>query len=127
MLRAGMRHRLLSPLLSALLGLVLLLTQQLGAVHLLSHGLQPAAHSAALPAPVSGDPATADNHGDPADALCQLCLALATLAAVALPALCAWLLPLARAAAPLPATTVVLARLAAAPYRARGPPQPALN
>ena len=44
MLRAVMRRRLLALSLS----LVLLLTQQLGALHLLSHVLQPAAHTAVL-------------------------------------------------------------------------------
>lgn len=124
MLGAPMRHRILS----LSLALLLLLTQQLGAAHLLSHVLHPAgqgpAHGdhgqlAAPPVPAGAAEAT---HADAGDALCQVCLVLATLLAAGLPALWRWCLARLRAAAlVLPATQPPAPR-AGAPYRARGPP-----
>jgi hypothetical protein len=124
MLGASMRRRLLS----LSLALLLLLTQQLGAVHLLSHVLHPDGHGPAAVADAghtagSADAHAADStHADAGDALCQVCLVLATLVAAALPAVWGWRLPRPQAAtlalpAPRPA-----ARRASAPYRARGPP-----
>jgi hypothetical protein len=113
MLGTPMRHRLLALTLS----LVLLLTQQLGGPHLLSHGLQPAAPAAA----VAADGGHA-HQADAADALCQVCLVLATLGAASLPLLWGWLLRPARSAAPLQRPPPAPARHAGAPYRARGPP-----
>jgi len=131
MLGASMRHRLLS----LSLALLLLLTQQLGALHLLSHvlhpgGLGPAVWSdadlvAAAPAAADADEAT---HAAAGDALCQVCLVLATLVAAALPAVWGWRPPRpcpAALALPVPRPP---ARQARAPCRARGPPGlPALS
>lgn len=124
MLGAPMRHRVLS----LSLALLLLLTQQLGAAHLLSHVLHPgglgpahADHGHAAAALVPADTAAA-THADAGDALCQVCLVLATLLAAALPTLWRWRLPrLWSAALALPATQPP-ARRPGAPYRARGPP-----
>jgi hypothetical protein len=120
MLRAPMIRRLHALTLS----LALLLAQQLGALHLLSHVLQPAAHTAAV-AQADGQRAT---QADAGDALCQVCLVLATLAAASLPAVWGVLARRATAAAPRPPCLPAPARPAPAPYRARGPPAlPALN
>lgn len=124
MLGASMRRRLLS----LSLALLLLLTQQLGAVHLLSHVLHPAGHGPASVAHADHAAGPADAHAaeatraDAGDALCQVCLVLATLVAAALPAVWGWRLPRPQAATlALPAPRPP-ARRARAPYRARGPP-----
>ena len=79
MLGAPMRHRLLALSLS----LVLLLAQQLGVLHLLAHGLQPHAPAAAHTAPLATPTPDAGHasDADAGDALCQVCLVLATLGA----------------------------------------------
>lgn len=115
-----MRRRLVALSLS----LVLLLAQHLGALHLLSHVLQPAGQAQLLAPDAHGRGAQADA----GDALCQVCLVLATLGAASLPALWRWLAGHARATAPLPPPRPAPARPAPAPYRARGPPRrPALS
>lgn len=125
-----MRRRLLS----LSLALLLLLTQQLGAVHLLSHVLHPGGHGPATAAQADqvAGPAAATAAGsiqaDAGDALCQVCLVLATLLAAALPAVWGWRLPRLRAAALLLPAPRPPVRRASAPYRARGPPGlPALS
>ncbi len=130
MLGASMRRRLLS----LSLALLLLLTQQLGAVHLLSHVLHPGGHGpatliqanqTALPAAAHADEATQAAAGD---ALCQVCLVLATLVAAALPAVWGWRPPRPQPVALVLPAPRLLARRASAPYRARGPPGlPALS
>ena len=120
MLRTPMTRRLLAPILS----LVLLLAQQLGALHLLSHVLQPAAHTAVV---AQADGAQAAQ-ADAGDALCQVCLVLATLAAASLPAVWGMRVRQATAAAPRLPCLPAPACPAPAPSRARGPPAlPALN
>ena len=118
------------------LSLLLLVTQQWGMLHVLSHPLHPTGADAALTISAS-DGATdlgagpeADHdaephsaaHADAGDALCQVCLVLATLGVAGLPALWRWMPGLLRAAAPrLPAQPAPLRR-APAPWLARGPP-----
>lgn len=120
-----MRHRLLS----LSLALLLLLTQQLGALHLLSHVLHPGGQGPAVWADadlVAAAPAAADadeaTHAAAGDALCQVCLVLATLVAAALPAVWGWRQPRPQLAALVLPAPRLLARRASAPYRARGPP-----
>jgi len=119
MLTAAMRRRLLSLSFS----LLLLITQQLGALHLLQHLLQPATPAAAVLA-AAGQPGAhpAHGHGGDGDAACQVCLVLAALASVALPAAWAWRGQRPPLAAPLAAPRTALVRRAPAPYHARGPP-----
>ena len=113
-----MRHRILS----LSLALLLLFTQQLGAAHLLSHVLHPDGRGPAHADHAVPAGAVEATHADAGDALCQVCLVLATLVAAALPALWRWRLPRLRPALlALPATRPP-ARRARAPYRARGPP-----
>ena len=119
MLHAVMRRRLLALSLS----LVLLLTQQLGALHLLSHVLQPAAHTAVLAQADLGNSGPAAHRADAGDALCQVCLVLATLGAATLPTLWGWLARQARVALPLSPQRPAPSRAAPAPYQARGPPR----
>ena len=83
MLSAVMRCRLLALSLS----LVLLLTQQLGELHLLSHVLQSPAHRAMLAQADPGNSASEPHRAVAGDALCQVCLVLATLGAATLPTL----------------------------------------
>jgi hypothetical protein len=56
------------------------------------------------------------------DALCQVCLVLATLAAVAGPVAWGWAVQRLRGTAPQPLAQAAPLRRAWAPYRARGPP-----
>jgi hypothetical protein len=116
MLGAAMRHRLLALCLS----LLLLLTQQLGQLHLLSHGLQPPAQTDVQ----ALDRADPGHSADVAagDALCQVCLVLATLGAAGLPAVWRWLAGRASATEPLAPPRPAPARLAAVPFQARAPP-----
>lgn len=120
-----MRRRLLALSLS----LVLLLAQQLGAAHLLghlvSHPGQPAGPSqavvGALPAGLPGA-STPDSTADAGDALCQVCLVLAALAAGGLPVVWGWLAQQARAAAPQARRQTAAVPPAPRPWLARGPP-----
>lgn len=110
----------MSPrLISVVLALVLLVTQQLGLQHLLSHGLQ-----TALPATTAEAPAgEGDAHADAAaDGLCQACLALVVLGTASLPALLRWAAPRLHATAPAAPVAPAVRRGAAAPYLARAPP-----
>jgi len=116
MLSAAMRRRLLALSLS----LVLLLTQQLGAVHLLAHLVPPAGPAHAHAQADAG--ATAHAQADAGDALCQVCLVLATLAAACLPSACGWLARQVRAATPALLRRAAPARRAPLPWQARGPP-----
>lgn len=85
-----------SRCLALALALLLLVTQQLGLNHLLSHGL-PTPPAAAAAGTGAGAP---QPEASAADGLCQVCLALAVLGTAALPALLRWLAPVLRAAAP---------------------------
>ncbi len=118
MLRAVMRRRLLALSLS----LVLLLTQQLGALHLLSHVLQPAAHTALLAQAEPDNSGPRAHRADAGDALCQVCLVLATLGAATLPTLWGWLARQVRTAMPLAPPRPAPSRPVPAHYHARGPP-----
>lgn len=121
MLAASMRQRLLALSLS----LLLLLTQQLGTLHLLSHVLQPPGPASLETAADGGHHGHGDGgHADAGDALCQVCLVLATLGAASLPAAWGWLARQVRNAAPLAMPRPALRPLAAAPWQARGPPVP---
>lgn len=117
MLRAVTHRRLFSLARASLLALVLLLTQQLGMLHVLSHGQ---AHGSAA---TTQHAQPNDHAGHAADALCQLCLVLAALGAAALPALWRWLTPRLRAVAPVRPPLLRVCVAAAAPYQARGPPR----
>ena len=125
-----------SRLIAVALALVLLVTQQLGLRHLLSHGLQSGAGLAAVSSsahPAHGD-AVATDGADvteatvatdaAADGLCQACLALVVVGTAALPTLLRWAAPVLRSAAPVPPVARAMRRGAAAPYLARGPPLP---
>ena len=123
MLIGAMRRRLLPLALS----LLLLIAQQLGAQHLLSHVLQLDGHGHADRAQttLAGGPASADDpatEAEAGDALCQVCLVLATLAAVAGPVAWGWAAQRMRCTAPQPLAQAAPLRRAWAPYRARGPP-----
>jgi hypothetical protein len=113
--------RMSRRLTALLLGLLLLLTQQWGTLHLLSHGLQGAAAMATADAGAPSD-RPGDVQPDAGDALCQVCLVLASLAAAGLPALWRWLARPPRAAAPLAPPCLAAPRRAPAPWHARGPP-----
>lgn len=106
------------------LGLLLLLTQQVGLHHLLSHALgAPGAAAAALDGANGAAPGEADRDGgQPADSLCQVCLALAALGLAALPATWRWLAPRLPAATPAPRPAPGRTARAASPYLARAPP-----
>lgn len=113
----------MSPrLISVVLALVLLVTQQLGLQHLLSHGLQtalPATTATTAEAPAG----EGDAHADAAaDGLCQACLALVVLGTATLPALLRWAAPRLHATAPAAPVAPAVRRGAAAPYLARAPP-----
>ena len=110
------------------LALLLLLTQQFGVLHSLSHVRPlPAASgvAATLAAPGSkAAKAATDPVGSelPADGLCQVCLLLVALGAAALPALLQWLAQRQRSLKPnRPALPAWRAR-PGAPYLARAPP-----
>jgi len=125
MLAGSMRRRLLPLALS----LLLLIAQQLGAQHLLAHVLQLDGHGHAgqVHATLAGSHANSDDphahaEADAGDALCQVCLVLATLAAVAGPVAWGWAAQRVRCAAPQPQAHPAPLRQAWAPYRARGPP-----
>jgi hypothetical protein len=126
MLGAAMRRRVLPLFLS----LLLLITQQLGVLHMLSHVLHAGTPGATSLAQANGDGAparagaAADAHAHAAagDALCQVCLVLATLVAAALPAVWRWRAPRPVPLAPAQPACAAPARRATAPYRARGPP-----
>lgn len=123
MLACSMRRRLLPLALS----LLLLVAQQLGAQHLLSHVLQLDGHGHAGLAQADHTPAQADDPAthaaaDAGDALCQVCLVLATLAAVAGPVAWGWAVQRMHCTAPQPLAHAAPRRRAWAPYRARGPP-----
>ena len=129
----------MTPRLIALaLALLLLLTQQLGLQHLLSHGLRNAALVAgvATSAYTAYTADTADSAhtahtaaGDTtatdvtADGLCQVCLALVVLGTAALPALLRWAARVLRAAAPAALAVRAVRRGAGAAYLARAPPR----
>lgn len=123
MLGAPMTPRLIA----FALALVLLLTQQLGLQHLLSHGLQTAGLAAAASAEATAHTAahtTPDATGDAAaDGLCQACLALVVLGAATLPALLRWAALVQPAVAPGAPVQRSVRRGAGAPYLARGPPR----
>ncbi|MBC7728057.1 MAG: hypothetical protein H7242_10700 [Microbacteriaceae bacterium] len=126
----------MTPRLIALaLALLLLLTQQLGLQHLLSHGLRNAAlvavvatsaytaytaDSAHTAHTAAGDTTATDVT---ADGLCQVCLALVVLGTAALPALLRWAARVLRAAAPAALAVRAVRRGAGAAYLARAPPR----
>jgi NADH:ubiquinone oxidoreductase subunit 4 (subunit M) len=116
----------MTPRLIALaLALLLLLTQQLGLQHLLSHGLSNAAlvavaATSAHTAHTAASDATATDAT--ADGLCQACLALVVLGTATLPALLRWATRVLRSAAPAAPVVRAVRRGAGAPYLARAPP-----
>lgn len=116
-----------SRLIALALALLLLLTQQLGLQHLLSHGLQTAGQAAVATATAAADTA----HGEAAsadaaaDGLCQACLALVVLGTAALPAGLRWAARVLRAAGPGAPMLRTVRRDAGAPYLARAPPRQA--
>ena len=116
MLARVMRQRFLS----LTLALLLLITQQWGVLHGLSHGLHGAGQGVAAAQPAS-EPGPRDS-SSAADALCQVCLVLATLGAATLPD--DWPLPATDAcgAAPVARAPCAAARPAGTPYLARAPP-----
>ena len=123
MLIGAMRRRLLPLALS----LLLLIAQQLGTQHLLAHVLQLDGHGHAgqTQATLAGSPAIPDGpatQAEAGDALCQVCLVLATLVALAGPAAWAWAAQHVRRTAPQPPVHAAPRQRAWAPYRARGPP-----
>ena len=111
------------------LALLLLLTQQFGVLHSLSHVRPlPAGSAVAATLAAPGSPAATaatDPVGSelPADGLCQVCLLLLALGAAALPALLQWLAvrqpSLQRDRPALPARQT----RPGAPYLARAPPR----
>ena len=116
----------MTPRLIALaLALLLLLTQQLGLQHLLSHGLKNAelaavaAYTAHTARTATGDATAADVT---ADGLCQACLALVVLGTATLPTLLRWAAWALRAAGPAALVVRAVRRDAGAPYLARAPP-----
>ena len=125
MLIGAMRRRLLPLALS----LLLLIAQQLGTQHLLAHVLQLDGHGHAgqTQAALAVSPAAPngpDTHAEAeaGDALCQVCLVLTTLAAVAGPVAWGWAAQRLCGTAPQPLAQAAPLRRAWAPYRARGPP-----
>ena len=111
-----------SRLIALTLALLLLLTQQLGLQHLLSHGLKTAAladASAQIAHPAAGDATTTDAT---ADGRCLACLALLVLGTATLPALLRWAARVLRSAAPGALVVRTVRRGAGAPYLARAPP-----
>jgi hypothetical protein len=107
-------------LVAAVLGLLLLVTQQWGTLHVLAHALHgpDAVAHAGSGTGLSDAPSTADA----GDALCQVCLVLAALGAASLPALWRWLGQRSAAAAPQVPRPAPAPRRAPAPWLARGPP-----
>ena len=117
------------------LALLLLLTQQFGALHSLSHSLA-AAHQAQAQAQATTTTTATANHvatpatssadspdsGLPADSTCQVCLVLAALGLAALPGLLRWWLRRVRQPAPTASGRPTWPTPAAAQYRARAPP-----
>lgn len=110
-----------SRLVSIALALVLLVTQQLGLQHLLTHGLQGAAGSVGARAVATSHEAPAHDDGS-ADELCQACVALVVLGSATLPEQPAWALPTAVHDTPAAPAIAPLLRHAASPYLARAPP-----
>jgi hypothetical protein len=101
-----------SRFLSIALALVLLVSQQLGLQHLLSHGLQGVGSSHAAPA---HDEAAAEG-------LCQTCVATAVLGSATLPAQPCWALQTMGHGAPAAPAIASLRCSAVTPYLARAPP-----
>ncbi len=112
-------------LIAVALALVLLVTQQLGLQHLLSHGLQGGVSGAVSTHahPAHDDAAATDATDTAADGLCQACLALVVLGMAALPALLRWAAPVLRSPAPARPVARTTRRGAGAPYLARAPPR----
>ncbi len=121
MLLASMQHRALA----LALALLLLVTQQLGLQHLLSHGSAAAswvaAGATALASPADAGPV---DDGQPPDGSCAVCAVLASIAFAVMPALLLWLATPRRGSAPqLPARETPAAR-SNPHYLARAPPAP---
>lgn len=103
------------------LAIALLLMQQVGLRHGLSHALPGGALAQQVLLPGADRAADSDSTGTPADSACLECLALAALGSGLLPALLVLAVAAQRHATP--ATQAVAQRPArAAAYRARGPP-----
>ena len=110
------------------LALLLLLTQQFGVLHGLSHSRSlPAAAAVAgaaalpdrRPDRAATDPADSES---PGDGLCQVCLLLVALGAAALPALLQWLAGRQRCPRRVRPALPALQSRHSAPYLARAPP-----
>ena len=126
MLLASMQHRALA----LALALLLLVTQQVGLQHLLSHGSAAAswvaAGATALASPADAGPVDAGpvDDGQPPDGSCAVCAVLASIAFAVMPALLLWLATPRRGSAPqLPARETPAAR-SNPHYLARAPPAP---
>jgi hypothetical protein len=114
MLRASMQHRALA----LALALLLLVTQQFGLQHLLSHG----SHATSWVAAGAAADARPADDGQPADGSCAVCAVLASIAFAVLPALLLWLATRRRGSAlQLPACETPAAR-SNPHYLARAPP-----
>ena len=110
------------------LALLLLLTQQFGVLHSLSHVRPlPAGRAVATALPALGslaakaaiDPVGSES---PGDGLCQICLLLVALGAAALPALLQWLAARQRCPRRVRPALPALQSRRSAPYLARAPP-----
>ena len=111
-----------SRALSLALALLLLVTQQFGLQHRLSHALRAPADRGIAAAAV--DPAyTAQTEGEPsADSPCQICIALAATVLASLPALLGWRITRQPGSTPVRSTRPAPAARHGAPYLARAPP-----
>ena len=111
-----MQHRALA----LALALLLLVTQQFGLQHLLSHG-SAAASWVAAGAAADASPAA---DGQPADGSCAVCVVLASIGFAVLPALLLWLAARRRGSAPPMPAHKALDTRSIANYLARAPPAP---
>ncbi|NDG41083.1 MAG: hypothetical protein EBY28_17335 [Betaproteobacteria bacterium] len=114
MLRTQMQHRALA----LALALLLLVTQQFGLQHLLSHGNAAASW---VTAGAAAD-ASPDDDGQPADGSCAVCAVLASIAFAALPAPLLWLTTRRRGSAPQLLACETPAARSNPHYLARAPP-----
>ena len=116
MLRTQMQHRALA----LALALLLLVTQQFGLQHLLSHG---SAAASWVAAGAAADASPADD-GQPADGSCAVCAVLASIAFAVLPSLLLWLATRRHGNAPQRPARETPAARSNPHYRARAPPAP---
>ena len=134
-----LRSHMLTRTRTFALALLLLLTQQFGVLHSLSHvRLLPASVAVAVAGAATASNSTAAKTATeashaastelPADGLCQVCLLLVALGAAALPALLQWLAERQRSLNPNRTALPAWRARPGAPYLARAPPRgPALT